>query len=472
MKRQIRKIQLVLCVMLLVQVTGYAAARTLTVKLRGVYDSKITLNSFDGARFASPLAVVPGVKAGGETQFIVPDSLLPGEFLIRFDYRTKETDAPSPAELQLYLNRENILVEANPLALKGDSLQLTGDRENTAWFDFMNKIALHRRQLGLLQQLLDQYDRPASPEWKGVMKAYETRRVAYNAWIDSLVLAQKDLYVSHLYGFQHLNAENWKTTPAIRMEALAQNWFKGINFNDTLILRSRQMNEMMNGFISLYSARSTTEELRDSLLTEAGRVAIGAASTGSPRVYGWMVDYFYIGYETYNIVPGMKMLEKHLNNPNCLTRKRLVIAKRLEGIKDLVPGVKVHNVLVNDVAGHEEIIDMNTCNKEYRLLVFYDSECDHCRQLLAILRNWYAVPANSKKMEIVSVCVDSSRDQWVTAFKANAFPWTDRYAPGGINSQAAADYYVLSTPYMFLVDNNGSLVSIPETVEESRKAIR
>ena len=68
--------------------------------------------------------------------------------------------------------------------------------------------------------------------------------------------------------------------------------------------------------------------------------------------------------------------------------------------------------------------------------------------------------------------MDSSRDQWVPTFTANAFPWTDRYAPGGVNSRAAADYCVLNTPNMFLVDKNGSLVSIPETLVESRKAVQ
>jgi len=39
----------------------------------------------------------------------------------------------------------------------------------------------------------------------------------------------------------------------------------------------------------------------------------------------------------------------------------------------------------------KEIINMDRCDKHYRLLLFYDSECDHCWQLLATLRTWYAV---------------------------------------------------------------------------------
>jgi len=471
-KKQIKTVQLIAWTVLLVlmlvlaRLDGSAAPRNLTVKLRGVYDSKITLTPFNGIQFALPLTVVPGVKNGGETHFAIPDSLLPGEFLIRFDYRAKETDSPYPAELQLYINREDIGVDANPLSLRGDSLRLTNDRENKAWFAFTAKSEQQRQQIGLLRQLLEQYDRPSSPEWNGVLKAYEKRRISYNRWVDSLALAQKDLYVSHLYGFQQLKAENWKSTPAARMDVLAHEWFNGFNFNDTLVLRSRQMNELMNGFMGLYGMRSTTEALRDSLFTEAGRLACAKASTGHPRVYGWMVDYFYNGYETYNITKGMAMLESHINNPRCLTSKKIAIAKRLEGIKTLVPGVSVRNILVHNFDDREETIDMTKCNKEYRLVVFYDSECSHCTDLLAALRKWYAVSANSAQLDVVSIALDRTREVWEPAFTANAFPWLDRYAPGGINSQAASDYYVLSAPYMYLVDKNGVLLSIPTTMEE------
>jgi len=473
MKIQLSKISSLLWVVLLmlVHTTDSAASRTLTVKLRGVYDSKITLTAFDGMQLSTPISVVPDVKNGSEVQFTIPASLLPGEFLVRFDYRSKETDSPYPAELQLFVNRENIQVNANPLFLRSDSLQLVGDRENNVWFAFMNKSEQKRQQIGLLRQLLEQYDQPASPVWIHAQQAYEARRVDYNRWIDAQISAQKDLYVSHLYTFYYIKAEDWKASPEDRMNVLARNWFKDINLKDTLILRSRQMNELMNEFMGLYGARSTTEVLRDSLFTEAGKVAIDAAAAGHPRVYGWMVDYFYKGYETYNIMPGMKILEKHLNNPDCLTSKRLAIGKRLEGIKTLVPGAKVSSVTVRNVYDQEETIDMSRCIKKYRLLVFYDSECDHCHELLVALQKWYVVPDNNKKLEIVSIALDRTREVWESAFATNVFPWTDRYAQGGINSKAAADYYVLSAPNMFLVDKNGVLVSIPNAVAEVETTI-
>lgn len=463
--RRISSTLWIICVLLL-HTSLHAAPRKLSIKLRGVYDSKITLTPFDGLGMSVPLTIVPDVKNGSEVQLSIPESLLPGEFLVKFDSRAKETDTPYLSELKLFLNREDICVNANPLFLFADSLQFTGDRENKAWFAFSRKSEQQRKQIGLLRKLLEQYDRPESLVLKQVKKEYEERRVDYNRWIDSQISTQKDLFVSHLYGFHYLKAENWSASSAVRMDSLARNWFKDINLKDTLILRSQQITELMDGFIGLYGSRSTTEALRDSLFTEAGKVAIGAASAGHPRVYGWMVDYFYSGYETYNIVQGMKMLEKHLNNPDCLTSKRQAITKRLEGIKTLVPGVKVNNVMVHNVYDQEETIDMSRCIKKYRLLVFYDSECDHCHALLAALRSWYAVSANSAQLEVVSVGVNHTREAWEPAFTANAFPWTDRYAPGGINSKAASDYYVLSAPNMFLMDKNGNLVGSPMTIEE------
>jgi len=448
------------------------SARTVTVKLRGVYESKITLTPFNGMQFALPLHTVPGVKTGETTRFAIPDSLLPGEFQIHFDYRAKETDNIAPAEMQLYISRQDIGVDANPLHLQGDSLRLTNDRENKAWADFAAQSAQQRQQIGLLRQLLEQYDRPQSPEWNGVLKGYEKRRASYNLWVDSLARAQKELYVSHLYGFQKLKAENWRVPTPARLDQVAHEWFDGFNFNDTLALRSRQMNEMMGGFVALYGMRATTEALRDSLFTEAGRLACAKASVGHPRVYGWMVDYFYTGYETYNLNKGMAMLETHINNPRCLTSKKLAIAKRLEGIKTLVPGVKVKNLLVRNFEDKENTIDLSVCSKAYRVLVFYDSECDHCRDLLALLRKWYKVPGNSARLDVVSIALDHTRETWETAFTANSFPWTDRYATGGINSQAATDYYVLSTPYMYLVDKNGVLLSIPTSVDEMETAMK
>jgi len=59
-----KKIQWVVLatLLMLMHMSCYATLRNLTVKLQGVYDSKITLTPFDGVRFALTLSVVPEEK--------------------------------------------------------------------------------------------------------------------------------------------------------------------------------------------------------------------------------------------------------------------------------------------------------------------------------------------------------------------------------------------------------------------------
>jgi hypothetical protein len=284
-----------------------------------------------------------------------------------------------------------------------------------------------------------------------------------------MAMANSGLYVGHLFRFQHIQQADWKVSPERRFEQQVAQWFNGFDFNDTLALRSRQMNEFMNGYIGLFGARATTVALRDSLFAEAGRLACEQVSTGHPKVYGWMVDYFYRGYETYNITRGLKILETHINNPRCLTAKKQEIARRLEGIKKLLPGTELKNLRVHDTADREHLVDLKNGEKDYQLVVFYDSDCGHCKELLTGLRDWYAIPENRAWFGVYSVALDDTREKWEPVHTQNAFPWTDMYAPGGVNSQAASDYYVLSTPNMFVADKQGILVDMPGTVQELDK---
>jgi hypothetical protein len=454
------------------QLAGVAQTRKISVKFRGVYDSKITLSPFNGVQVAKPIGEVKDIMPGDVVDFDIPAQYLPGEFLIRFDYRAKKEDAPYPSEIQLYINQENIGVDAHPMYTNGDSLRLTNDRENAAWFAFQKTNGRLRQQMGLLQQLLAQYDQPQSAVWNQADASLEVRRIKYNAWIDSLTLANRDLYVSHLYGFQHLNANNWKSKPDDQMNAQAKMWFDHFNASDTLVIRSRQMNEFISGFIGLFGPRATTEALRDSLFTQAGRQACTAASKGDPKVYGWMVDYFYNGFSTYNITAGLTMLEKYSADPRCHTSRKAEIARRTVGIKTLVPGVIVPKLTLHNFDDLEVAIDTRTCDKAFRLILFYDSECSHCHDLLAALQKWYAVTENSVWLNVVTIALDRTREDWEPFHTAKAFPWTDLYAPEGINSTAAADFYVLSAPYMFLVDKSGKLIDTPDTIEEMNEMIK
>lgn len=457
---------IVLVILLSNVLSAIAQEREVVVNIRGVYDAKITVRPHNGIRFEKPLIVIPDVKWGEQAVLHIPDSLLPGEFLFRFSYRTNQEDHPYPGETQLFLNKEDIEMDINPRYLHGDSLILKNDRENRLWFYFMNQTSQKRVQMDLLTQLLQGYTGTKEEVYTNAIESYQRRRTDFNLWVDSIYQQNKDLYVSRLFSFSKIHRIDWDAAPEERILQQTRDFFNFINLEDTLVLRSRHMNQFMGAYMGLFGQLSTTEALRDSLFTLAGSMACRKAQQGHPLVYGWFVDYFFNGYEKYNITQGLQMLSEHINNPDCLTTKRREIMRRLKGIESLVKGVKAPLLKVQDIENSDITIDWNAGGKDYQLVVFYESECGHCGDLITGLKKWNQNPVNSDWINIITIGLDDKREDWIKASKDKNFPWKDYHARGGVNSEAAAAYYVLSTPNMFLVDRSGVLQALPTSIKE------
>ena len=120
-----------------------------------------------------------------------------------------------------------------------------------------------------------------------------------------------------------------------------------------------------------------------------GKAAIEKAKTGHPKVYGWMVDYFYKGYESFNIEPGIAMLAPYLDDPNCLTSKKQAIMKRLEGMKTLLPGTIAPDFSFTDDSGNSVNLQGYKTGTPYKLVLFWSADCPHCMELVNKLYTWW-----------------------------------------------------------------------------------
>jgi len=231
----------------------------------------------------------------------------------------------------------------------------------------------------------------------------------------------------------------------------------------------------MDGYMGLYGMQATTVALRDSLFTQAGSVACEKASKGDPQVYGWMVDYFYTGYESYDIKPGITMLQKHINNPDCFTSKKQQITQRLESMARLVPGALAPDFTMNDNIGKSFKFYQWKPQARNKLILFWTTTCSDCLKLVGELSEWYKQPANKKKLDIVAINLDEPEvkiGKW-KAVIANLSSWKHLHAEEGVNSPIAREYAILSMPVMFLIGSkNNVIVSTPGTIEQLVKDLK
>jgi len=446
-----------------------------TLHLRGVYQSDIKVESLLGTNAFKSVVESDGIKNGETRRLVIPKEILPGEFILRFDYKEKIESTPYPSEKKIFINNQDLELWVSPMYSNNpDSTWFQKDeKENTLYAQFSRENSHLKEKLSLLQSFLMNYDDTNSKMYQICIQEYEKRRQSYNDWLKMKEKQDQSLFISNLYQFQFVSLVNWKGSEDERINSMINHYFDGVTFKDPLIIRTSQLIKWMDNYVNLYGKKSLTKALRDSLLPEAGRNAVEKAKQGHPLVYGWMVDYFYRGYETNSITSGMKILEPYMNDPTCLTTKRLEIERRLKGIETLVPGSKAPDIVMNDLEGG--VFDLNSFEtpEQFILLLFWSAGCNHCTETINSLYPWWQKPEVKEKIGVVDISLDETEteiNEW--GKKVNDLKgWKHLHDKEGVRSKVASDYFVLATPVMVLLDSKTKkIVGLPDNLYELQHA--
>lgn len=449
---------------------------TIKVHLRGVYSSKISLLGMNNTRLFKPLTEVDGIRDGQTATLVVPAIQLPGEFVLRFDYRESESSTPYPSEKSMIIYRQDIELWVRPQYCNNpDSTWYQPDEtENRVFTDFSKENAARKEKIGILQQFLMSYDETESELYRLGVREYEVRRKQFNEWLESRKTADKDLFASSMYPYQYIPEMPWAGSETDRLYSMIRHYFDGMDFKDPLIIRTAFIFKWMDNYVNLYGQLATTTALRDSLFPLAGKTAIDKARSGHPLVYGWMVDYFYRGYETNAIDAGMKILQPYLDDPRCLTSKRLEIERRLKGMETLVPGAPAPPLVIKGENGEEFDLYQFNPPPKFILLLFWSGGCSHCVELADQVYPWQQQTEVAGDIAVVALSLDETETEiadWKK--KTVAYPqWMHLRANEGIRSKEAADYFVLATPVMVVIDRmTKSIIATPNSLRELKKAV-
>jgi thioredoxin-related protein len=464
-------IVILFCLASTLKLTAQVRDITISIHLRGVAESKISLMGMTPAGTMKAFTEVSGVKNGETAHLQVPKEKLPGEFVLRFDYKEKKESTPYPSEKNLMINQQDLELWVQPMACNNpdSTWYQPGERENAAFADFSKEIAAKKEKLGVLQQFLMNYDDTKSNFYQQGTEEFEQRRLAYNQWLDNRVKKDRSLFVSSIYRFQFVPEIPWTGDEKERLMQVIKHYFDGIDFNDPILTRTTQLNEWMNSYVNLYGQMATTIALRDSLIPAAAKTAIEKARQGNPQVYGWMVDYFYRGFESNNIPAGMKVLEPYLDDPECLTSKRMEIERRLKGMQTLVAGSKAPDFQLKDSSGNLFSLYSYSPSTPKLLLFFWSADCSHCAQTVEVLYPWLQREDIRKKVSVIAVSLDETTTE--VAKWEQKIPqlgaWKHMRAEEGVRSKVANDYFILATPVMILLDaTSREILAMPDTPDE------
>lgn len=462
--------------LILQSVTCFAQDRILKLNVRGCAETKVTLIPLAGSNALKSILEKTGIRNGETAIIAVPQDQLPGEFVIRFDYKEKENSTPYPCEKHVFIANQNIELWVNPMyCSNSDSAYFQKEeQENALYKQFTTENAKHKKDVLLLQDFLINYDDVQSVLYKQALKEYDKKRNGYNNWLAEKILKNNTLFVSHVFGFEYVTQIQFNGTEAEKTQSVLNHYFDGIDLTDSLLIHTPQLKKWITSYVNLYGSTIKKETQQDSVFTLAGKTAIEKARKGHPMVYGWMVDYFYNGFESMNITIGIKMLEPYLNDETCLTNKRKAIEKRLKGIKTLVHGSVAPDFMLKNDAGSDIPFSKYKSNTNYKLLLFWSADCSHCKVLVSKLYPWYQQSNNKQLVEVFAMSLDDTSTEipvWESTIRELP-DWKHIRCAGGVNSVEASAYFILSTPVMILIDaGTNTIVATPETVEQLANAI-
>jgi hypothetical protein len=445
--------------------------RKLIIHLRGVYDANIEVLRLQKKKYDFlPNVSRSGVKGGSTVTLGIPAKELPGQFTVQFKYRLKESDYPYPAQRTLFIGNQDVEIWISPIyGNNPDSTWFAkGETENNTYEAFMNENSKRRGKVNLLQMLLLQYDDTDSELYRVAQHEYDKRRNEYNNWVTAMTQKHSELFVGRLFQFQYIPAFSFTGTEKERTQSLIDHYFEGINLNDELLAGTRDFNDWLTMYVNLNNDMYTDKAQADTMLVKAARRLVEhARQTASPKVYGFVVDYFYTGFETYDMPEGVKMLDAYAQDPRCLTTKRLEIQRRLAGLEALKIDAPAPEIAVKDTTGNDFSLHGYRGKTSRKLLLFWSADCAHCMQLVQELKTW--CDNHPAMIDVIAMSLDQT-DTEVAKWNENIKQltgWVHLRAPEGINSKVAYDYAVLATPYMYLISaTKNTIIGIPDDIPQ------
>jgi len=206
---------------------------------------------------------------------------------------------------------------------------------------------------------------------------------------------------------------------------------------------------------------------KDSIIKEINTSVdcILASVSKDEKAYNEFTKYLFQYFEKYNLFDASTYLAlKALNQKEIILDNSLAFkleSYRKMNIGNTAPEIEFKGAVYHNFEFVKNIKRLSDIKSKYKLVIFGGSWCPQCKaetiQLIMRYNKW-----NAKDVAVVMVSLDTNKKA-LEDF-ASDFPYTLVCDYKKWETQAAKDYYVSSSPTLFLLDSNNKIILRPPTV--------
>jgi peroxiredoxin len=244
----------------------------------------------------------------------------------------------------------------------------------------------------------------------------------------------------------------------------SKNPFLNINYSNSQIYSSGLIYDIIEKQFWAIQKSGLNEATRYKEMVASVDIILGSVKKNE-KVYNDLTKYLFQYFEKYSLFNASEYIAlKALSQKEVALNSALV--NKLESYRKMKVGNKAPNFeLIGDVfkngSAVKASVHLSDIKTKYKLVIFGGSWCNQCRaemiQLLPRYNNWKA-----KGVEVVFISLDTEKNEFEKFIAL--FPFYSACDYKKWETQAAKDYYVSSSPTIFLLDSNNKIILRPATI--------
>jgi peroxiredoxin len=244
----------------------------------------------------------------------------------------------------------------------------------------------------------------------------------------------------------------------------SKNPFFNINYSNSQIYSSGLIYDIIEKQFWAIQKSGLDEATRYKELVASVDIILDSVKKNE-KVYNDLTKYLFQYFEKYSLFNASEYIAlKALSQKEVALNSGLV--NKLESYRKMKVGNRAPNFeLSGDIFKNglalKTAVHLSDIKAKYKLIIFGGSWCNQCRaemiQLLPRYNNWKA-----KGLEVIFVSLDTDKKEFEN-FTA-PFPFYSACDYKKWDTQTAKDYYVSSSPTIFLLDSDNKIILRPATV--------
>jgi len=242
-------------------------------------------------------------------------------------------------------------------------------------------------------------------------------------------------------------------------EALQEYW-DDVDFSDTTLISSKTMSDKL---INFFFSFTDGDEQRFDSLSVAGLGVVFDKAKVNMRMYEYILGFALNGYSAM----GRDQVTNYLLNYPQLAEGEITMEEglRLDSITEPYQKVRV-GAKAPDYFGitiDEKIYAIFASRAKYILVVFWSTDCEYCHDFLVQIRKKLDLKSD---FELVTFALADDEEEVKKAVKKMRLPGYHFYDELRWDSEAFLDYHITSTPTVFVLDENKTIVCKPYDWQE------